>query len=431
MQQDNTKILKNLPPKGTADWFPEEFEIRKYIFDTFRKVCTSFGYEEYLTPTFEKADIYRAKSGEDIAGKELMLFKDKVEREFALRPEMTPSVIRMITRRYNNQAKPIRYFSIANFFRNEKPQRGRNREFWQLNYDIFGSKSIYADVEIVKIALEIMFEFLPKDKIQDKDYRPFVIYVNDRRVLTHYLEKEVGVKTEKMGDLVRILDKKDKISKDDFNKILQEQGLDEKQIEKIEKYIQNKDHLNEIDENITKELKEFLEILKKQGYGKWIEYKPSLIRGFDYYNGIVYEVYDNNSQNKRSLFGGGRYDGLGKIFGDYDIPAVGVAPGDETLKLFLEDWKLLENLKKDKKETYYIPLIDIQARDEIEGLAKKLKQEGYTVIQGLEKESLSKSLEFANKKNINKVIILGSQELKTKKYLEKDMSNGEQIVRNL
>ncbi len=193
MKQNSTKYIKNLPPKGTADWMPDEFKVRKYIFDTFRKVCLSFGYEEYLTPTFEKAQIYKAKSGEDVGGKELMIFRDKVDREFALRPEMTPSVIRMITRIYNNQPKPIRYFSIANFFRNEKPQRGRNREFWQLNYDIFGSKSIYADAEIVKMALEIMFAFLPKEKINQKDYKPFIIYINDRRVLTHFLKESVGI----------------------------------------------------------------------------------------------------------------------------------------------------------------------------------------------------------------------------------------------
>ncbi|MCA9386774.1 ATP phosphoribosyltransferase regulatory subunit, partial [Candidatus Dojkabacteria bacterium] len=151
--------LSNQPPKGTADWLPSEFAIRKYIFDTWREVCTRFGYEEYLTPIIESAEIYRVKSGEDVGGKELMTMFDRAEREYAIRPEMTPSVTRMVSKIYNDTPKPIRLFSIANYFRNEKPQRGRNREFWQLNFDIFGSDSINADVEIIQMAIEIMKAF--------------------------------------------------------------------------------------------------------------------------------------------------------------------------------------------------------------------------------------------------------------------------------
>lgn len=427
MKKDNTKFLKNLPPKGTSDWFPQEYEVRKYILDTFRKVCISFGYEEYLTPTFEKAEIYKAKSGEDVGGKELMIFQDKAGREFALRPEMTPSVIRMVTRIYNNQPKPIRLFSIANFFRNENPQRGRNREFWQLNYDLFGSKSIYADIEIIKVALEIMFAFLPKDKINEKKYKPFVIYINDRRILTNFLINKVKIKKEKINKIVRILDKKDRIKKAEFVSKLEGEKLNKEQIKTITSFMEQT-HLPSDDIAIAKDLKKVLEVLKKEGYEKWIEFKPSLVRGFDYYNGIVYEVYDNDPENNRSLFGGGRYDGLGKLFGNYDIPAVGVAPGDETLKLFLENWKLLDDIKKSKKNTYYIPLIEEEARDSILKLTKKLKAQKNIVIVGLEKQSLSKSLEFANKKNIDKVIIIGTEELNKGQYLEKDMCSGKQDV---
>jgi histidyl-tRNA synthetase len=138
-------MLSNKPPKGTSDWFPEEYSIRKYIFDTWRRVNVQFGYQEYLTPILETADIYRAKSGEDVGGKELLVIEDRGGRELAMRPEMTPSVTRMVSRTYMQEPKPMRLFSIANFWRNERPQRGRNREFWQLNTDIFGSVSLNAD----------------------------------------------------------------------------------------------------------------------------------------------------------------------------------------------------------------------------------------------------------------------------------------------
>ncbi len=425
MKKDNTKFIKNLPPKGTSDWFPEEYKVRKHIFETFRDVCKSFGYEEYITPTFEKADIYKAKSGEDVGGKELMIFKDKVNREFALRPEMTPSVIRMITRIYNNQPKPIRFFSIANFFRNEKPQKGRKREFWQLNYDLFGSKSIYADLEIIKIALEIMLRFLPKDKVGSKNYKPFVMYINDKRILENFLTKDVGVNKNSLEEILRILDKKEKIKKEEFVSRLKKENLDEEQIEKIKLFMENK---ISIDDKMTEDIKKLMELLKKQGYEKWIEFKPSLVRGFDYYTGIVYEIYDNSKENNRSLFGGGRYDGLGKIFGDYDIPAVGVAPGDETIKIFLENWNLLENIKTQEKKTIYIPLIEENAREVISNLAQKLRTEGNIVLEGIEKQSISKSLDFANKKKIDKVIIIGTDELEKGQYTEKDMNTGEQTV---
>ena len=169
-----------------ADWFPEEYTIRKYIFDTWRKVCISFGYEEYLAPLLEDADIYRKKSGGDVGGKELTIVTDRAGRELAIRPEMTPSVTRMISQIYTSNPKPIRYFSIANFYRNQKPQRGRNREFWQLNYDIFGTNDIDADVEIIQIGVEIMLAFNPPKG-------SFVAKVNNRKLIDYILTEEANI----------------------------------------------------------------------------------------------------------------------------------------------------------------------------------------------------------------------------------------------
>lgn len=154
--------------------------IRKYIFDTRRDVCIRFGYEEYLAPLVEDADIYRAKSGEDVGGAELTLINDRGGRDIAVRPEMTPSVTRMVTRRYTQLPKPVRYFSIANFYRNEKPQRGRNREFRQLNVDMFGSTSLYADIEILQLAVEVMLAFNPPE-------HSFQVFVNNRQLINDFL----------------------------------------------------------------------------------------------------------------------------------------------------------------------------------------------------------------------------------------------------
>ncbi|MFA5024624.1 MAG: ATP phosphoribosyltransferase regulatory subunit, partial [Patescibacteria group bacterium] len=225
-------VLSNQEPKGTADWLPEEFLIRKYIFDSWRKICLRYGFEEYLTPLVESADIYRAKSGEDIGGKELVTFNDLGGRELSIRPEMTPSVMRMVTKVYGSSPKPLKYFSIANFMRNEKPQRGRNREFWQLNCDIFGSDELSADVEILQLSLDLMLEFDPP---QDS----FVLALNNRRLIDAVLELSGAAKLKEAEKLtvVRTLDKWAKLSREDIKMRLEQSGLKVASIMILEKFM--------------------------------------------------------------------------------------------------------------------------------------------------------------------------------------------------
>ncbi len=430
--KNNHKYLENLPPKGTTDWFPKECAIRKHIFDTFRKVCESFGYEEYLTPMLEKADLYRTKSGEDVGQKELMTFTDLGNRELALRPEMTPSVMRMVTRIYEQKPKPIRLFSIANFFRNEKPQRGRNREFWQLNYDIFGSNSLQADIEVIKIGIEIMLQLNTRNTLQEK---PFITYINDRRIITHFLKDVLGI-NKNITEIMRILDKKDKLKEQEFKKQLEKYDLNSKKIKKINEFMNEDIDIEDIDKYINnlevlEDIKEVLKTLKEDDrYTNWVKFKPNLIRGLDYYTGIVYEIFDTSKENNRSLFGGGRYDKLGEIFGKPDIPAVGCAPGDEGIRLFLETWDLTDKIKP-QLTTYYLPIIDLSSQKHLDRIAQQLRNEDNIVLQGLEKESINKALWAANKKGVDKVILLGSDELEKGEYIQKDLKTGNQIVKKL
>jgi histidyl-tRNA synthetase len=415
--------LSNNPPKGTRDWEPEEFFVRKYIFDTWRKVCTQFGYEEYLTPIVERAEIYKAKSGEDVGGKELMFFEDKAGRELAIRPEMTPSVTRMVSGIYGKTAKPIRLFSIANFFRNEKPQRGRNREFWQLNYDLFGDESINADIEILQIALEIMLAFNPPKK-------SFTLYLNNRILIDGILEEIASVSDESRVEVVRILDKWEKYEFEAIENRLEALGLEKRQIENLQKFIQS-DSAGELESNFPeivenegfKQIKETMQKLDELGYSDWVVFKPNVIRGFDYYDGMVFEVFDNNPENKRAMFGGGRYNGLAELFGSQSFPAVGSAPGDETLRIFLEDWNLIPELDK---KTCFIPLLEAEFYLKVQELASSLRQKGDNVVIGLEPQSLGKALDFANKQGYSKVLILGENEIAKGIYTEKDMKTGEQ-----
>ena len=412
--------LSNQPPRGTSDWLPEEFKIRKYIMDTWRKVCVSFGYLEYLTPIIEKAEIYKAKSGEDIGEKELMIFK-----ELAIRPEMTPSVTRLISKTYREVQKPIRYFSIANFWRNEKPQKGRNREFWLLNYDCFGSTSINADIEIIKIAIEIMLAFsAPKNS--------FKVRINDRNLIDAFLSQVLNIKEVQIADIIRLMDKWAKLSQEEITKQFKKLGLGQDQIDNINIFMdsktcaQVKEKFPTLDNAAFSDINEVLETLKELGYNKWIEFGPNIIRGFDYYNGIVFEVFDQNAKSSRSLFGGGRYNGLGKIFGVKDVPAVGCAPGDETMKIFLENWGLLDKVINTEQEKYYLPILSQDKGVEIKTLklAQSLRKKGKIVEVGLAMQKINKALDYANKRNITKVIIFGEDENSRSVYKIKNMKTG-------
>jgi len=417
--------ISNQPPKGTKDWLPQEFQIRKYIFDIWRETCLKYGYEEYLTPVIENVKIYKAKSGEDVGNKELMSFQDKAGRELCLRPEMTPSVTRLVSQIYNTNSKPIKYFSIANFWRNEKPQRGRSREFWGLNFDCFGSNSIQTDIEIVQITLDIMLKFNPPKK-------SFIFYLNNRKLINGVLKN-----IENKIEVVRILDKWGKLKQDDFKIRLKKCGLKVETVDKLINFMKAK-NINELINTIPElknnlglqEINQVINNLKKLGYGEWIEFNPSVIRGFDYYDGLVFECFDKHSNNNRSMFGGGRYNGLSEIFGIKSLPAVGCCPGDETTLLFLKSWNLLDQIKeKIKAEKYYLPILDNNLLFEYQKLAQKLRKDK-NIELGFEEQKINKALEYANKKKIDFVIILGQKELNKNIYKIKNMKTGQEIIEN-
>lgn len=425
--------LSNQEPKGTRDWLPEEFLIRKYIFATWRRVCERYGFEEYLTPLVENAEIYRAKSGEDIGGKELVTFTDLGGRELSIRPEMTPSVTRMVTKIYAASPKPLKYFSVANFMRNEKPQRGRNREFWQLNCDIFGSDNLASDIEILQLALDIMLEFDPPQE-------SFVLAVSNRKLIDAVLDLSGAGKlaADKKILVVRTLDKWAKLNRAEIDGRLADAGLDKNATDIINKFMASKslieliDKLPDLKNNFgLEETAKALAALDKLGYGDWVEFSPAVIRGFDYYDGLVFEVFDKNPENNRAMFGGGRYNGLAEIFGEKNFPAVGFAPGDETTRLFLESWDLLDKIKEERPDKYYLPLLSEKLSADLNRLAKELRGQGKNVLIGIEEQKVGKALEFANKKGISKVIILGEDEVKAGSYKIKDMASGREEEKKL
>ncbi len=304
--------LSTEPYKGVRDFYPEDMAIQNYIFETWKKVAESFGYQEYSASILEPAELYKTKTSDEIVNEQMFTFTDRGDREVALRPEMTPTLARMIAARRKSLKFPVRWFSIPNVFRYEKPQRGRKREHWQLNCDLMATDNfagLDGEVEIVKIAYDVMKAFGAKDE-------DFTIKISDRKILNTYLQMQ-GVSNENIPKVIKLYDKMDKISDDEFSS----------ELKKLDAPPPAKDFgFN-------------LEKYKSAGI-KNIEIDASIVRGFDYYTGMIFEVFDTSPENNRSLFGGGRYDNLLEIFGVEPVPTVGFGMGDVTIRDFLETHKL-------------------------------------------------------------------------------------------
>lgn len=419
--------IANTPPKGTSDWFPDEFKVRKHIFDTWRRVCVSYGFEEYLGPLVESTDIWKAKSGEDVGWSELTQItnRDGNLDGLAIRPEMTPTVTRMVSRKWKGIDKPIKWFSIANFYRNEKPQKGRNREFWQLNADIFGEPGVHADGEILTLSLELMRAFnAPKDS--------YTLKLNHRGLINDFFALVLDISDETVKrDLMRLLDKYAKLKKEVFNDELEKLWL-KTESELLHTFMSAKT-ITDLQEWFVllawsesfAEFTAIMKMLEDLGYSNEIQFSGDLIRGFDYYDGIIFEMFDNNPDNPRALFGGGRYNGLAKIFWvKEDIPAIGFAPWDETIKLFLEGHWLLESIQNTYAPKYYLPLLEWMDFVELQRIANVLRLEWKDVNLWLSSKKLQKVVKYAGKNNYTHVVILGEQEREEKIYIIKDLKAG-------
>lgn len=427
-------MISTNPYKGTKDFYPYEQLVQHFIFDKWKKVAQSHSFEEYQTPIIEPSEIYEAKSGEDVGNKELFTFTDLAERKLCLRPEMTPSVTRIVASKYKELPKPIKFFSIGSFYRNERPQKGRNREFWQINADIFGDSSIYSDVEVLLVALNIMKEFkAPKNS--------YTLFVNHRKLLNDFYI-ELGLSSENKIQVTRVIDKFEKLSLPVFHEELSKY-LTEQQIEKIEKFLtlgirelQNIFPSLEHSEGFD-ELNKILSIMNGLGFAENISFKPSLVRGFDYYDGLVFEMYDNNPENNRSLFGGGRYNGLASIFGQNNFPAVGFAVGNETFRIFLENWNLIPQAKillgKPQVGIFAVkhsgsPSLDENLLSQTLLIANEIRNlcPNINIDTILEPKSPSAGLDYISNKNYDFALIIGVDEINAKKITIKQMDTGSQ-----
>ncbi len=413
------------PYKGTSDTYPEDMYDRNYLFEIWKEVARTFSYEEYDTPLIEEARLYRAKSGDELANNQLYSFTDKGDREIAIRPEMTPSLARIVAAKRKELLFPLRWFNIGRYYRYEKPQKGRSREFFQLNIDIIGVEEITAELEIIQFVMEVMNKLkAPKETYELK--------INNRYLLDYLFEEILELKEGQRESIAKAIDNYLKIEPDDFPKYLAELGLNRQQIEKLEDFLKWEiTDLEKIKDSSrgAKELLELFDRINALSISN-VKFCPYIIRGLDYYTGIVVEMFDIGSkENPRALFGGGRYDNLLEIFGEKSIPAFGLGWGDITTLDYLRTYNLLPEYNPSIK--VFVTLMDDSLLNESSKVAKFLRENEINTQMQLTSIKLSKQLKYANKRSIPWVVIIGEEELKENKFLLKNMKTSEQKMLSL
>jgi histidyl-tRNA synthetase len=401
--------------RGTRDFYPEEMAARNKLFKIIKETAERYGFVEIVSPAIESFDLIAKKSGEDIRD-EIYAFEDKGGRTICLIPEFTPSVSRMIANRQKELGKPLKWFSIPRHWRYERPQSGRLREFYQLNVDIFGSKSPKADTEVLSVGISIMLNLGLKD---------FLFHISNREFLQGLLQES---NVSDIHEAFRIIDKREKIPEEEFIESLLNCGiknydeildvLDSVNIENIENF---KGRNKMIDRSIDN-LLDISKSLDYYGFKEYCTLDLSVVRGLAYYTGMVFEVYDKKKE-MRSLFGGGRYDDLVESFGGEPTPAVGFGMGDVVLELMMKK----EGVWPEEKTyiDYYVANIgDVDKY--VLSIVRKLRDKGYRVSFDLADRNLSNQLKYADRINAKNVIFVGEKELKEGKIVIKNMETGEQ-----
>lgn len=407
------------PYRGTRDFLPEEMAIRTKIFSTLFRTVELFGFRRYDGPILEPKAIYEAKSGDEIVSQQMYCLQDKGGRDLALRPEMTPTIARIVAGNQNSITFPSRWYSHGNFHRYERPQRGRVREHWQLNVDLFGSDDISAEIEIFELIAALMAAL-------GADPSMYVIRVGDRMLLDAALRNYVGISSDEVvGAVGKVIDRWEKVDEGKRNQALVDLGLDARQIERLEQLVSF--DLEAFSDAAGREVaarSRVAQIDFASLEGVPARFDPLIVRGFDYYSSTVLEVFDTSSVNRRSLFGGGRYDNLAGLFTDRRIPGIGFGMGDVTAWDFLENRGLLPDA--DLGPDVFVLVTSASYAPASRRISKRLREAGVRTVTSLDEPSIKSGLKFANQLGARYAIIIGEREFESQSVMLKDMSTSEQ-----
>jgi histidyl-tRNA synthetase len=405
---------------GFRDFYPAEFAERAVIVDAWRDVARRYGFMEYDGPPLEPLELYTRKSGEEIVG-QLYAFTDRGGREVALRPEMTPTLARMVAARANAMRKPVRWMSIPQLFRYERQQRGRLREHFQLNMDIIGEPDVTADAELLAAAIDIMRRLgLTAGDVRAR--------VSDRRLL-HGLLARAGVEEAQMSAVYAVVDKLEREPRNVLEKRLTDAGLDAERIDRLFAMLEARDlaalraeygSIPELQDEFAR-LTRYFEYLDALGVSEWVTFDLSIVRGLAYYTGIVFELFDARGEF-RAICGGGRYDTLLRSLGGVDLPALGFGMGDVVLGELLRARGLMP--ATEPTIDLWVAYADAECLPTAMRVAAGLRSRGHSVEYALGRQKLARQLKAANAAGARRVVVLGTEELAHGEAMVRRMADG-------
>jgi len=407
--------MKNIinPVKGTRDYYPEEMSARTWLYGILRKVSEAFGYQEYEGPILESLDLYAAKSSEELAKEQAYAFTDRGGDWITLRPELTPTLARMIAQRQGQLVYPLRWWSWGPFWRYEKPQKGRTREFFQWNVDLIGMDTSEADAEMVAIVAELF-------RCVGLSPQEAVILINDRQLTNNQLEK-LGVPPDLRQTGLTWIDRRDKLSPQAWEDYGLEIGLSAAQVAGAKAFLDDSNLWQE-----SQTLQRVLAAIEAMGIKEYVRYDSGIIRGLPYYTGLVFEAFDVSGSLRRSILGGGRYNNLMAAVGGDPMPAVGFAMGDLVLSLMLKERGLLPAGGDASPAPVLVTVFDQERMPASLSLAAELRRAGLKVACSTEPAKLPKQFKYADRMSIRIAAIIGPDEAANQQVTIKDLKAGVQ-----
>jgi len=400
--------------KGTREFYPEEMALRNFIYDKVRAAARAFGYQEYDGPFIEPIDLYAAKSGEELVKKQSFTFEDRGGDFVTLRPELTPSLARMIAAKQGELTFPARWWSFGPFWRYEQPQKGRSREFFQWNIDMLGVSSPEADAEIIAVGAT----FLRSVGLNPEQA---TVYVNNRRLMDSEFDA-LGIAVEKRMDVSNLVDRRSKMEPAKWDTYALEVGLNQSQLAGLKDILGNFDLWKK-----SEELVRLFVALEALGVKEYIKFDPNIMRGLLYYTGTVFEAFETSGSVKRAILGGGRYDNLLADVGGQPLSGVGFAMGDVVMGIILQEKGLLPEYIPSPAPVL-VTIFEEKLLSESYSLATELRTAGINVVCYPEPAKLQKQFKFADKMKAQIVLTVGPDEVANKQVAVKNLINGEQVT---
>lgn len=400
--------------KGVREFYPEEMSLRNYLYENVRAASQSFGYQEWDGPFIETIDLYAAKSGEELVRKQSFTFEDRGGELVTLRPELTPSLARMIAARQNELTFPVRWWSFGPFWRYEQPQKGRTREFFQWNIDLLGVSTPEADAELIAVAATFM-------RLVGLTPERATIFVNNRRLMDSEFDA-LAIATEKRLDVSNLVDRRSKMEPVKWDAYALELGLTQKQLDGLKDILGNYDLWKKSDE-----LARLFAALDVLGVKDYVKFDPNIMRGLLYYTGTVFEAFETSGSLKRAILGGGRYDNLLADVGGNPLSGVGFAMGDVVIGIILQEAGLLPDFAQTPAPVL-VTVFNEELLLKSFALALELRKAGLNVLVYPEAAKLPKQFKFADKMKMKVALVLGPDEDANRQVVVKNLSTGEQVA---